>query len=48
MPYTSAKQRAYFHTKTGMKKIGAAKVAEFDRASKGAKLPPRVKKKRRA
>ena len=38
MPYKSAKQRAFFHTATGMKKIGAAKVAEFDAASKGMKL----------
>ena len=40
MPYASAKQRAYFHTASA-RKAGISKktVAEFDRASKGKKLP---------
>ena len=42
MPYKSAKQRAFFHTATGMKKVGAAKVAEFDAASKGMQLPEKA------
>ena len=41
MPYSSEKQRAFFHTPTGLKKIGFKKVKEFDRASKGLKLPKR-------
>lgn len=49
MPYASAKQRAFFHS-AGAKKAGisAKTVAEFDRASKGKKLPeykPKKKKK---
>ena len=42
MPYKSQAQERFFHTKTGMKKVGAAKVAEFDAASKGMKLPKKV------
>ena len=30
MPYRSAKQRRYFHTKSGMKKVGKKVVEEFD------------------
>jgi hypothetical protein len=45
MPYKSDRQRRWAHTKTGMKKLGASKVAEFDRASKGMNLPERIKKK---
>ncbi|HET9285714.1 MAG TPA: hypothetical protein VFR24_27495 [Candidatus Angelobacter sp.] len=39
MPYESDAQRKFFHTKEGMKKVGAATVKEFDQASKGKKLP---------
>jgi len=43
MPYASAAQRGYFHTKEGMEKVGPAVVAEFDAASKGqTNLPERV------
>lgn len=46
MPYKSDAQRRWAHTKTGMKKLGGAgKVAEWDSASKGVKLPERVGKK---
>lgn len=46
MPYSSEAQRRFFHS-PGAKKAGITKkdVAEFDRASKGKKLPARVKKK---
>lgn len=48
MPYKSAKQRAFFHTATARKKgISATTVKDFDRASKGRKLPKRAKGKRK-
>lgn len=44
MPYKSQAQRAWAHTKTGMKALGGkAKVREWDQASKGRKLPKRKK-----
>jgi hypothetical protein len=46
MPYVSDKQRKWAHTKTGMKKLGKKTVKEFDKASKGMKLPERIKKKK--
>ncbi len=40
MPYKSEKQRRFFHTKTAKKKgITSKIVKEFDRESKGRKLP---------
>lgn len=43
MPYTSDAQRRWAHTKRGTKALGGkAKVAEWDRASKGKSLPERV------
>lgn len=52
MPYKSDAQRRWAHTPAGMKALGGPeKVAEWDAASKGKKLPERVKqsgkKKRR-
>lgn len=44
MPYKSEAQRKKFHAMLKRGEIGAATVAEFDRASKGKKLPARVKK----
>jgi len=45
MPYKSIQQERWAHTKEGTKALGgAAKVAEWDKASKGKKLPRRVKK----
>jgi hypothetical protein len=44
MPYKSKRQRRWAHTEAGMEKLGPAKVAEFDQASKGKKLPERSKK----
>lgn len=41
-PYRSEAQRAFFHTKAAKKAgIKAKDVKEFDRASKGMKLPYR-------
>ncbi len=42
MPYKSDAQRRKFHAMLGQGQIGKAVVAEFDRASKGKKLPERV------
>lgn len=39
MPYKSTKQRRWAHTTTGTKALGAKKVAEYDDASRGKKLP---------
>lgn len=48
MPYKSLAQMRFAHTKRGMKKLGGKKkVEEWDRASKGLKLPKRVKKKKK-
>lgn len=44
MPYESDAQRRWAHTKKGTEALGgAAKVAEWDAASKGKKLPEKVK-----
>ena len=44
MPYVSQKQEAWAHTPEGEKALGGpAKVAEWDSASKGMKLPRNVK-----
>lgn len=45
MPYVSEKQRRWAHTKAGTKALGGKKaVAEWDKATKGKKLPKKVKK----
>ena len=45
MPYVSEKQRRWAHTKAGIKALGGKKaVEEWDKATKGKKLPKRVKK----
>jgi hypothetical protein len=42
MPYVSDRQRRWAHTAAGTKALGGpAKVAEWDAASKGKKLPER-------
>lgn len=42
MPYKSRAQEAWAHTPEGMKALGgSAKVAEWDSATKGMKLPER-------
>ena len=44
MPYKSIAQERWAHTSAGMKALGGkAKVAEWDSASKGMKLPEKVK-----
>lgn len=41
-PYASDKQRKWAHTAAGIKALGGkAKVDEWDRASKGKRLPER-------
>lgn len=46
MPYKSLAQERWAHTMTGMKALGGKKkVSEWDKASKGMKLPKRVKHK---
>lgn len=43
MPYVSKKQQAWAHTPSGVKALGGTKkVAEWDAASKGKKLPVRA------
>ena len=43
MPYSSNQQRKWAHTEKGMKALGgAAKVAEWDKESKGMKLPGKI------
>jgi hypothetical protein len=46
MPYKSDKQRKKFHAMLERGEIDAATVHEFDQASKGMKLPERVKPRR--
>ena len=44
MPYKSKAQQAFFHTATAKKKgITSAMIKEFDSASKGMKLPKKMK-----
>lgn len=44
MPYKSQAQAGYFHTH--VKQLGSKTVKEWDKASKGKKLPKRAKAKR--
>ncbi len=47
MPYASDDQRKFFHANEGKKKGITKKVVdEYDKASKGMKLPARVKGKK--
>ena len=45
MPYKSKAQERYFHANEST--LGKLTVKEFDRASKGKKLPERVKPKKK-
>ncbi len=47
MPYKSQKQRAKFHAMDNRGEISPKVVKEFDKASKGKKLPEKVKKKKK-
>jgi hypothetical protein len=42
-PYSSIRQERWAHSPSGEKALGADEVAEFDRASKGKKLPKTAK-----
>ena len=45
MPYLSESQRRWAHTRAGTKALGGRKkVAEWDSATSGKKLPEHVKK----
>lgn len=46
MPYKSDAQRKYFHFLESKGKLPKKTVAEFDKASKGKKLPERVNTKK--
>ncbi|MGH6802586.1 MAG: hypothetical protein ACREC3_04375 [Methyloceanibacter sp.] len=46
MPYKSDAQRRKFHAMLKRGEISASTVDEYDKASKGKKLPERVKPKR--
>lgn len=43
MPYKSEAQRRYFHAAEARGEIEPATVKEYDKASKGKKLPEKVK-----
>ncbi len=46
MPYKSDAQRKWAHTRAGLTALGGeAQVEEWDRASRGRKLPERAKPK---
>lgn len=45
MPYKSEAQRKFFHAAEKRGEISKATVSEYDKASKGKKLPQKVKKK---
>ena len=47
MPWKSRLQQKWGHSASGRKALGAAKVAEFDAASKGKKLVKRVKRRKK-
>lgn len=46
MPYKSDAQRRWAHSSSGQKALGKEGVKEWDRASKGKKLPEKAKGKR--
>lgn len=45
MPYKSEAQRRYFHAAESRGEISPKTVKEYDKASKGKKLPEKVGKK---
>lgn len=47
MPYASRAQQRAFHAKLKRGEIKASTVKEFDKASKGKKLPDRLHKKKK-
>lgn len=47
MPYKSDAQRRKFHAMEARGEIASSVVKEFDAASKGKKLPPKAKRKKK-
>lgn len=47
MPYKSDAQRKYFHANKAKLEAQGVNVSEWDKASKGKKLPKRVKTKKK-
>lgn len=47
MPYKSDKQRRFFHAAEKRGEISSAVVDEWDKASKGKKLPEKAKTKKK-
>lgn len=47
MPYASKAQQGKFHAMEDRGEISHSTVEEFDKASKGKKLPEKVKKKKK-
>ena len=47
MPYASKAQQRKFHALLSRGQIAASTVKEFDKASKGKKLPEKVKSKKK-
>lgn len=47
MPYKSQSQRRAMHAKENLGEISPKVIKEFDKASKGKKLPEKVKKKKK-
>jgi hypothetical protein len=46
MPYKSLAQERWAHSPSGIKALGKKGVKEWDAATKGKRLPEKVKKKR--
>lgn len=46
MPYKSERQRRYFHAAEARGEMDPETVKEYDKASKGKKLPEKVKGKK--
>jgi len=44
MPWKSKKQMAWGNSKSGRESMGEKKVSEFNKATKGKKLPKKIKK----
>lgn len=48
MPYKSIAQRKWAHSRAGIKALGGKKkVKEWDKMSKGLKLPARIRKQKK-
>ena len=48
MPYKSDAQRRFFHAAAKRGEISKKTVSEFDKASKGKKLPEKIKKNKKS